>query len=302
MTALLEVAADAGQPQQPRAKIVRLVLIAAAALVTAGWPAAAQERALGPDVRRHSAVSSEFLAKPRDIIVWLPPGYEAETSRRYPVLYLHDGGNVYVHWRIDEAARPLIAAQQVEPLIIVLVANGGAPEDRFDDYTPTRPASAAAGGKADAYGRFLVEELKPFIDREYRTLTDASHTGLGGASLGGLVSLYLGLQYPQVFGKLAVMSPSVWWDSKLILRKVKDLKGRPSSRIWLDVGAAEPAGMRRDVRELRDALVRKGWRSGADLTHFEAPGGSHSDVSFGSRADVMLKFLFPASGQPKSEP
>lgn len=96
----------------------------------------------------------------------------------------------------------------------MLVPNGGTPEDRFDDYTPTRPANVKAGGKADAYGRMLVEELKPFIDSEYRTLTDAANTGLGGASLGGLVSLHLGLRHPMVFGKLAVMSPSVWWDNK----------------------------------------------------------------------------------------
>lgn len=264
--------------------------------VLSALPAAAQERALEPDVRMHAAVPSKFLVKPRDVIVWLPPGYESERERRYPVMYLHDGSNVYIEWRIDEVAKPLIASQQIEPLIIVLVPNGGRPEDRFDDYTPTRPSNARAGGKADAYGQFLVEEVKPFIDREYRTLKDPANTGLGGASLGGLVSLYLGLNYPDVFGKLAVMTPSVWWDNKLIVRQVRGVKARPATRIWLDVGKLEKPNVINGVKELRDALLRKGWTSGTDLVYFEAPDGRHDDVSFGRRADRMLTFLFPGKG------
>lgn len=267
-------------------------VLTALLVVPVGPPVAQPERPLGPDVRRHAGFATTFLPKPRDIIVWLPPGYESAQEKRYPVLYLHDGANVYVEWRIDDVAKALIAAGEIEPLLIVFVPNGGTPEDRFDDYTPTRPATARAGGKADLYGRFLVEELKPFIDREYRTHGGSASTALGGASLGGLVSLYLGLEYPDVFGRLAVMSPSVSWDGKMIIRKVKDLKSRSPSRIWLDAGAAEPPGVLRNVKELRDALVRKGWVLGTDLTHFEAPGARHDEVSFGRRADRMLKFLF----------
>lgn len=88
----------------------------------------------------HSAVPSKFLVKPRDVMAWLPPSDETEREKRYPVLYLQDGANVYIEWRVDEVAKPLIASQQIEPLIIVLVPNGGGLEDRYDDYTPTRPA------------------------------------------------------------------------------------------------------------------------------------------------------------------
>lgn len=122
---------------------------------------------------------------------------------------MQDGNTVFGLWRLDETALALISNKQIEPLIIVCVGNGGTVEDRFDEYTPTRDVRFAKGGKADQYGRMLVEELKPFIDAEYRTLTDASNTGLGGASLGGLVTLYLGLKYPATFGRLAVISPSV---------------------------------------------------------------------------------------------
>lgn len=259
----------------------------------------APQRSLGPDVQMHSAFPSTFLSKPRDIIVWLPPGYEKERERRYPVLYMHDGANVYVEWRIDEIAKPLIASGEVEPLIIVLVPNGGQPEDRFDDYTWTRPARAKSGGNADAYGRMLIEELKPFIDREYRTLPDAANTGMGGASLGALVSLHLALEHPGVFGKLILMSPAVWWDDKLLLRDVGRLKTRPPLRIWLDVGKAEAPSMVRNAQALRDTLSRKGWKRGEDLTYFELPDGRHAEAWFARRAGQALKYLFPG-GSVKS--
>jgi predicted alpha/beta superfamily hydrolase len=139
----------------------------------------------------------------------------------------------------------------------------------------------------------LVEELKPFIDRELRTLPDAANTGLGGASLGGLASLYLGLKYPKVFGKLAVMSPSVWWDNKLIVRNVKALESKPDLRIWLDVGTEEGARVVTEVRELRDMLVKKGWTSNSDLMYFESKGSNHDEKSFAQRAGQILKYLFP---------
>ena len=267
--------------------------LTAAALVVANGVASPQERELGPDVRMHSAIASKFLSKPRDVVVWLPPGYATETSKRYPVLYMHDGSNVYIEWRIDEVAKPLIASGEIQPLIVVMIPNGAEPHARFEDYTPTKPANAKFGGKADAYGKFIIEEVKPLIDREYRTLSDPANTGLGGASLGGLVSLYLGLNHPEVFGNLAVMSPSVHWDNKLVVRKVRDLQTKPATRIWLDVGKQEQPQYIANVKELRDALVRKGWTSGTDFMYFEAPGGTHDDVSFGKRSGEMLKFLFP---------
>ncbi len=104
----------------------------------------------------------------------------------------------------------------------------------------------------------LAEELKPFIDRTYRTLPGAVDTGLGGSSMGGLSALYLGLTYPGIFGRLAVMSPAVWWDHRVVLRLVKELRWRPRLRIWLDVGTAEGRVVVEDVRALHRALRRAG--------------------------------------------
>lgn len=265
--------------------------------ILCGWHGSAahaqQQRFLTEEFRLYRNVGSQFLPKARDIIVWMPPGYETETDRRYPVLYMHDGGTVFAQWRIDEIVKPLIASRQVEPLIIVMVNNGGTQDARFDEYTPTRSPEFRSGGKADAYGRMLVEEIKPFIDGEYRTLTDPANTGLGGVSLGGLVSLYLGLKHPAVFGKLAVMSPSVWWDNRLIVRRVKKLDSKPATRVWLDIGTGEGPRLVDDVKELRDALVKRGWVLDSDLNYFEAKGGRHNEESFAQRAGPMLKYLFP---------
>ncbi|HKP47132.1 MAG TPA: alpha/beta hydrolase-fold protein [Pyrinomonadaceae bacterium] len=258
--------------------------------------ATAQERFVSAaEFRIWKNFHSKFLSTDRDVMAWLPPGYDAEPTKHYPVLYMHDGGSVFVLWRIDEIAKPLIASGEVEPLIIVMVYNGGAA--RTDEYTPSRPARSRFGGKADAYGRMLVEELKPFIDSELRTLTDAANTGVGGASLGGIASLYLGLKYPRVFGKLGVMSPSVWWDDKLMVRSVKGLKSKPDLRIWLDTGTDEGPRTLPDAKELRDALITKGWTLNSDLMYFEAKGATHDEESFAKRAAPLLKFLFPGHAQ-----
>lgn len=230
------------------------------------------------------------------MIVALPPGYNNDTTRRYPVLYMHDGNSVFSIWRLDETATALVSNNQIEPLIIVHVNNGGTPEDRFDEYTTSRDARGR-GGNANNYGRMLVEELKPFIDAEYRTLTDAANTGLGGASLGGLVTLYLGLKYPGKFGKLAVQSPALWRDDGTIQRQIKGLTSKPALRIWLDTGTEE--GPTNAIRQLRDLLKSKGWVLDSDLIYFEAKGAKHEEEAFARRAAMFLKFFFQKQANQK---
>ncbi len=254
--------------------------------------------------RRHAGFHSNFLPDDRDVLVYLPPGYESETGRHYPVLYLHDGQNLFdgatsfvegQEWHVDETAEDLISRGVIQPIIVVGIYNTGS--HRMDEYTPTQDPRMGHGGKADLYGRMLTEELKPFIDTLYRTQKDASHTALGGSSLGGLVTLYIGLRYPKVFGKLAVMSPSVWWDKRTILHDVRHLTAKPALKIWLDIGTAEgrrPQLIVGDVRKLRDVLVRKGWKQGQDLMYVEAEGAGHNEGAWASRVGAMLRFLFPA--------
>jgi predicted alpha/beta superfamily hydrolase len=251
------------------------------------------------DIRFHHDFHSRFLAHDRDVIVYLPPGYRKTRTKRYPVLYLQDGQNLFDgatsfipgrDWGVDETAERLIKAGEIEPLIIVGIYNTGM--DRVDEYTPTPDDRLKKGGSADLYGRMLVDELKPFIDSSYRTSDGHEHTGLGGSSLGGLVSLYLGLKYPNVFGKLAIISPSAWWDHRMIIHEVESLAAKPKLRIWLDIGTAEGEAIKA-LPPLRDALVEKGWKLGEDLSYFEAVNAVHDERAWAERVDPVLRFLFP---------
>jgi predicted alpha/beta superfamily hydrolase len=252
-------------------------------------------------LRTHPAFPSRFLG-PRDVIVYLPPGYEKDRERRYPVLYLHDGQNLFdaehagMEWQMDETAERLIRSGAIGPLIVVGIASTDA---RTDEYTPTAIEEKGddgsvvrkGGGKADLYGKLLVEELKPFIDRTYRTRPERAATALGGASFGGLVSLYLGIQYPQVFGTILAVSPSVWWDNGVVLKKIAALPAKTGQRIWVDIGTGEGDEAVTGVQHLRDALTAKGWKAGADFASMEAEGAQHDELAWAARVEPMLKFV-----------
>ena len=249
-----------------------------------------------------SSMESAYLPNRHDVLVSMPPGYDEDHERRYPVLYLHDGQNVFddwamspsgVQWGIDTTARALIHAEVIEPLIIVAISN--AQGDRIDEYTPTRDEENDVGGLGGRYGSMLVHEIKPFIDRMYRTRQGASSTAMGGSSLGALLTLYLGMEYPGVFGKLAMLSPSVWWDHRWILRRLGEQDThRRSLKIWLDAGTREHETIVRGARILHRMLTRKGWQEGFNLKYLVAEGGRHNEGSWSERTGLFLKFLFPA--------
>ena len=286
---------------------------------------------------RHDAFHSDFLEHDRDVLVWLPPGYDgshdgsdegstrgfsaevqhqgsgnsvgtprdepssgtAVLNRRYPVLYMHDGQNLFEadtafqkgeHWRLGKTAAELIAAGAIEPLIVVGIYNTG--NQRKEEYTPTRDAKLGGGG-ANEYGRMIVEELKPFIDRTYRTRPDPDSTGIGGSSLGGLVSLYLAFTHPQVFHRVAALSPSVWWNWRAILKTVRQARSKPPLKIWLDMGTAEGKRGLDDARLLKAALVGLGFAVGVDLHYAEYEGARHTETDWAERVGPMLRWLFP---------
>lgn len=250
-------------------------------------------------LHRHEQFHSAFLPGDRDVLVWLPPGYDAEPGRQFPVLYMHDGQNLFdpetafqkgEHWRVGETAADLITAGLLEPLIIVGIDNTG--EERIHEYTPTKDARLG-GGLADDYGRLIIEDLKPLIDRTYRTLPDRQHTGLGGSSLGGLVTLHLGFSHPGVFSRLAVLSPSVWWDRRAILTTVRQARPKPAVRLWVDMGTAEGRRGLDDARLLKAALVGAGYVDGVDLHYAEFEGATHSEAAWAARVGPMLTWLFP---------
>jgi predicted alpha/beta superfamily hydrolase len=250
-------------------------------------------------LRRHEQFHSGFLEQDRDVLVWLPPDYDND-RRSYPVLYMHDGQNLFEpdtafkqgeHWRIGETATELIEQGRIEPPIIVGIYNTG--EMRIDEYTPTEDKKLG-GGHADDYGRMIIEELKPLIDRGYRTKIDRDNTGIAGSSLGGLVSLHLGFTHPAVFSKVAALSPSVWWGRKAILKTVREARAKPKLKLWVDMGTAEGKRGLDDARLLKAALVGLGFSNG-DLHYAEYEGATHSEQAWSERVGPMLEWLFPAT-------
>jgi predicted alpha/beta superfamily hydrolase len=251
-------------------------------------------------LRKHERFRSRFLRNQRDLVVYTPPGYADQTARRFPVLYLQDGQNLFdgatsfipgQDWHVGRTADAAIDDRAVEPLIIVGIYNTRA---RVSEYTPTH-VPKLGGGRADRYAKFLIEEVKPFVEREYRVLPGSLHAGIGGSSLGGLVSLYLGLKHSAIFGKIAALSPSVWWNQLFIHRFVKALRVERRPRIWLDIGTREGARMVEDVERFRDLLLQRGWRLEQGLHYERVEGAEHNEIAWAQRVRPFLEFLYPAS-------
>lgn len=250
------------------------------------------------NIQLHAGFQSKFLPARRNLIVYLPPDYESNKTRRYPVLYMQDGQNVFDaatsffagrESHLDEAAETLIGQHEIEPVIIVGIYSSGLA--RVNEFTPS--TSGPKGGVADLYGRMLVEEIKPFIDAHYRTNTTPDQTGLGGTSLGGLVTLYLGLKYKDVFGRLAVISPAAFWDNRMIERYVQSLPAKTNQRIFLAIGTAEPPEFLDSTRALHKAIINKGWQEGSDFAYLEVEGAQHSPSEHAIRIEQALRFLAP---------
>jgi len=239
---------------------------------------------------------SKILGNTRDLTIYLPPGYDERDARRYPVLYMQDGQNLFDGrrafagnpWRLGEAVDEAVGKFAAEPLIIVGLDNTG--PARVDEYTPSRDHERG-GGRADDYGRMIIEEIKPMIDERYRTRPDADSTAIGGSSLGGLVSFYLLLKHPNVFRRGAVMSPSVWWNGREILGQVERLGDGERPRIWLDVGGKEGRDAVADVRALHQRMLAKGWNN-KNYHYHEEKKADHNEHAWAHRSPMMLEFLF----------
>lgn len=252
------------------------------------------------DIRRLAAPASRYLPRGRELLVYLPPRYDQHHTRHYPVLYLHDGQNVFdgatshvpgEEWRVDETAERLIAHGAIEPLIIVAIEH--ASDQRIEEFAPVPDLSRQVTGRAREYGRMLVHEIKPFIDRHFRTRRDQPSTGVGGSSMGGLLTLYLAAHWPGTFGRIAALSPSLWWADGWMLQAYDRVPHKWPQRLWLDVGLREGPEAVQHVRSLRQTLVRRGWSLGDELRYFEARNGDHSERAWAARVGPILRFLFP---------
>jgi predicted alpha/beta superfamily hydrolase len=199
----------------------------------------------------------------RRIWLYLPPGYAA-SKHRYPVLYLHDGQNIFDEatayageWAVDETLNQLKnSGQDPAGCIVVAIDNGG--ERRLDEYSPWVNERLKKGGEGSQYVEFLVRTLKPYIDQHYRTRPDAAHTAILGSSMGGLISLYAGVKYPKVFGRVGAFSPAFWFAKDSLLAFVRRRPAPTASRFYFMAGPAEGPGMVPQMAEVRDALLARG--------------------------------------------
>jgi predicted alpha/beta superfamily hydrolase len=249
---------------------------------------------------------SRILRNTRKLRVWLPPGYEDSVDRHYPVFYLHDGQNLFeastafagVDWHVADAAAQLIAEGKIPPLIIVGIDNTG--RNRIREYIPYRSLDPRVlwplGRK---YPEFLLKEVMPFVESEYQVATGPDNTGLGGSSLGGLITLYTLIAEPGVFGMALVESPSIFVAKRRILADSRNFHDWPF-RICLGVGTTElgdPAKDQvivNDVQELAKILTASGVSESRLKVSIEE-GATHGEKAWSDRFPAALEFLFGTS-------
>jgi predicted alpha/beta superfamily hydrolase len=245
-------------------------------------------------------VHSAALNNTRDVLIYLPPSYD-RGGRRYPVIYFHDGQNVFDpgasyagEWGADETMQDLSR----EGLEAILVAIPNVGEARTREYQPfAHPYFGTSSG--DAYLDFVFGTIKPMIDSDFRTHSDRAHTGMIGSSLGGLITLYAYFKHTRTLGFAAALSPSLWIARGKIQSFIETAPA-PSGRLYMDIGTAEysPASQKRwkydalaDYRGMADLLERKGYRPHESLLYLEDEGGKHNEADWARRLPGALRFL-----------
>jgi predicted alpha/beta superfamily hydrolase len=255
------------------------------------------------------AVHSPQLQNERDIYVWLPPDYST-SSGRYPVLYMHDAQNLFdkvtgysgdSEWEVDETMTRLHA----EGIGSIVVGLPNMHELRGVEYCPYPFVSyerTSVEGKGDAYIRFIIETVKPMIDDTFHTRSEAAFTGIAGSSMGGLISMYGALAYPQVFGLCGAFSTAYWFGDNALLKTAREKSPYPG-RMYLDVGTREGETVHgwlnifgdeadrayvQGIRDLRDALQAGGC---AALMYVEAQDALHREAAWRARFPEAMRFL-----------
>ena len=251
----------------------------------------------------------------REVRVWLPPGYD-EGDTRYPVIYFHDGQNVFRPggsfgcWFAEDAAVEEMKAGRMREAIIVAVPNNEADmgKARITEYQPptdVNPRDPSRGkGICDRYAESLLGKVKPAIDAKYRTLPDRENTAVAGASMGGLVSLWLGLN-TDAFGAVGVFSPA-FWTSPSFMKAVMEGTKKDGLRIYMDMGTRETGNLTgdywKDALAVREALLKQGYVEGEDFFWNPGEGDEHNEKAWAKRLPVALRFLVPVEEVDRAVP
>ncbi|WP_152395074.1 alpha/beta hydrolase [Paenibacillus guangzhouensis] len=257
-------------------------------------------------ILRIESFYSSYLENRRDLFVYLPPSYDLDQGRRYPVLYMHDGQNIFhpafngYSWHVHTTIDRLVEGGVIEEIIVVGIANMGM--ERSNEFTHDLEGVRYQDDKVDIrplghiYEKFLIEEVKPYMDRIFRTKPEAEHTALMGSSRGGQVTYHIGLRRPDVFSKLGIISPYLYYVDPVTLEEFPQYhtfeSKQPISRIWIDLGSSEGLLiMEKHVREAAEKLAALGYEADNELCYLYAPGAAHVEKDWAARlASPLIHF------------
>jgi len=260
---------------------------------------------------RIPAFVSVAMEQERGLHIYLPPGYYEEPSRRYPVLYMHDGQGIFnpnpfsnSSWNVHLTADRLISEGLIEEIIIVGIDNRG--EERLNEYAFAVEDGCIPGApdivcKGELYERFLIEELKPFIDQSFRTLPGREYTALMGSSMGGLATYHIGFRNPHIFSKLGIMSPyfiRLNPNTLVETRFYNRYTDIVNLNLWIDIGEVEANILVRHVRGVVSELIEQGYAPGDNLMFYEVPGAAHTEKDWADRVHLPLLYFFGKPGNP----
>jgi len=240
------------------------------------------------------------LGRSRRLWIYLPPGYE-DSDEHYQVLYMHDGQNLFSdktsysgEWGVDEVLEKLIEKNKINKIIVVAIDND--PLHRLNEYSPYlfEYEGMDFNPQADQYAAFIVETLKPYIDEQYRTKPSREHTAVMGSSMGGLISVYIGVKYQDVFSKVGALSSSFGVCKDGLIEFIETHPKKYPMRFWLDMGSKEIGNMDMDEYQIpvKDALIRAGWDKGQEVSFRVFHGAEHNEQSWNRRLDKVLKYLY----------
>ena len=243
-------------------------------------------KAIIGNVEFHREIYSKILDKKRDFFVWLPPGYNLNPSKSYPVLYMHDGQNLIdpkisyagKDWQVDETVTRLIKEYKIKEVIVVGIYNTG---DRLEEYSDTE--------KGEKYLKFLIEELKAFVDSKYKTLPDPNNTAIMGSSMGGLASFLAAWKHPEVFSMTGCMSSSFYFNDDKVFKMLDEYPG-PKKHIKFYIDHGEDGLVR--GQKMFCKLTQMGYIIGTDLDYYFAPGAEHNESEWAKRLERPLLFFF----------
>lgn len=234
----------------------------------------------------HRDVYSVILNNKRDFFVWLPAGYEDNPAKKYPVLYMHDGQNLIdpktsfagKDWQVDETVTRLISEYKIKDIIVVGINNTN---DRLEEYSDSE--------KGQKYRRFLIEELKPFVDSKYRTLHDNKNTAVMGSSMGGLASFLIVWKHPEVFSMAGCLSSSFYYNEDKVFKMIDEYEG-PKKHIKIYIDHGEDGLVR--GQKMFCKLTQMGYLIGTDIDYFYARGAEHNETEWAKRLERPFIFFF----------